>query len=342
MHYSGGSSTHDVWAQNGIVSLGGPTQANQFFAGRRPFRWDVFPNGTETADWIAEYSCKKLAGKSASNAGQLIHPSIGGRNTKRKFGDPLLRQRHRRDPAERRAHEGADREVHRPERLRRQVRVGHQPGRGADPGHRRRPDRGQGHDAGLPVRPDRSGVPDQRPHPQQLLPRAPAVRRVPHRLRRARPALRPGPVGARLRAEPAGQPGAVRAVGRGQDLAGVGSQRSAVCVVQPRHRLHHHDRFDDPGRRAQPEPAHHRAGPGRQASQTGGWEATGGNPAAYLLKFGPEDYTAISDFREVYWDATARSDDRRQERRLHPHEQGPAVRRPASSTATFAIPAKPQ
>ena len=51
IHYAGGSSTHDEWAQNGIVSLGGPTQANQFFAGRRPFRWDVFPNGTETADW---------------------------------------------------------------------------------------------------------------------------------------------------------------------------------------------------------------------------------------------------------------------------------------------------
>ena len=86
IHYSGGSTTHDTWTQNGIVSLGGPTQANQFFAGRRPFRWDVFPNGTETADWIAEYACKKLAGKNASNAGQLIHPTIGGRNTPRKFG----------------------------------------------------------------------------------------------------------------------------------------------------------------------------------------------------------------------------------------------------------------
>ena len=86
IHYSGGSTTHDTWSQNGIVSLGGPTQANEFFAGRRPFRWDVFPNGTETADWIAEYTCKKLAGKNASNAGQLIHPTIGGRNTPRKFG----------------------------------------------------------------------------------------------------------------------------------------------------------------------------------------------------------------------------------------------------------------
>src|SRR5690606_35710988 len=65
IHGAGGSSTHDVWAQNGIVSLGGPTQANQFFAGRRPFRWDLFPNGHETADWIAEYACKKLVGKNA-------------------------------------------------------------------------------------------------------------------------------------------------------------------------------------------------------------------------------------------------------------------------------------
>jgi hypothetical protein len=27
----------------------------------------------------------------------------------------------------------------------------------------------------------------------------------------------------------------------------------------------------------------------------------------YLIKFGPGDYNAISDFREVYWDAAATS-----------------------------------
>jgi hypothetical protein len=27
----------------------------------------------------------------------------------------------------------------------------------------------------------------------------------------------------------------------------------------------------------------------------------------YLIKYGPEDYNAISDFREAYWDGTATS-----------------------------------
>ncbi|MDQ1404049.1 MAG: hypothetical protein QOG03_2365, partial [Actinomycetota bacterium] len=40
----------------------------------------------------------------------------------------------------------------------------------------------------------------------------------------------------------------------------------------------------------------------------GGWEATGHDPTKSLELFGPGDYTALSDFREVYWDASATSD----------------------------------
>jgi hypothetical protein len=86
IHYAAGPESHDVWAQNGIISLGGPNQDVSFYAGRRPFRWDVFPSGSEGADQVAEYYCKKLAGKPASNAGQVIHSSIGGRTTKRHLG----------------------------------------------------------------------------------------------------------------------------------------------------------------------------------------------------------------------------------------------------------------
>jgi hypothetical protein len=39
----------------------------------------------------------------------------------------------------------------------------------------------------------------------------------------------------------------------------------------------------------------------------GGWAESKGNPGIYLIKFGPNDYNAISDFREVYWDAAATS-----------------------------------
>ena len=85
-HYASGPETHDVWSQNGIISLGGPNLDNSFYAGRRPFRWDIFPSGTEGADMVAEYYCNKLVGKSASNAGRVIHPTIGGREAKRKIG----------------------------------------------------------------------------------------------------------------------------------------------------------------------------------------------------------------------------------------------------------------
>jgi hypothetical protein len=39
----------------------------------------------------------------------------------------------------------------------------------------------------------------------------------------------------------------------------------------------------------------------------GGWAETKGNPSQYLIKYGPGDYNAISDYREVYWEATAPS-----------------------------------
>lgn len=83
---SGGSSAADVFAQNGIVSVGVQWNIQQFYAGRRPFRYDIFPTSTETADWMAEYYCQKMAKKPASNAGTLIHPTIGGRDAPRKLG----------------------------------------------------------------------------------------------------------------------------------------------------------------------------------------------------------------------------------------------------------------
>src|SRR4051794_2416718 len=82
----GGSAAADVFAQNGILALGVPWNGQEFYAARRPFRWDIFPTATESADWLAEYYCKKLAGKGASNSGQVIHPQIGPRGTKRKLG----------------------------------------------------------------------------------------------------------------------------------------------------------------------------------------------------------------------------------------------------------------
>lgn len=73
------ASVFDVWAKNGIIAVGGWHFDDRFFTQRRPYRWDVFMDGTQSADIIAEYFCKKLANKKATHAGALIHPTIGAR-----------------------------------------------------------------------------------------------------------------------------------------------------------------------------------------------------------------------------------------------------------------------
>lgn len=76
----------EEFTRAGILSIGGWHFDKELFAGRRPFRWDIFVDGTDSAEFIAEYYCKKLQGKAASNAGALIHPQVGGRDTPRRLG----------------------------------------------------------------------------------------------------------------------------------------------------------------------------------------------------------------------------------------------------------------
>ena len=51
-----------------------------------------------------------------------------------------------------------------------------------------------------------------------------------------------------------------------------------------------------------------------------------GRPDRLPHQFGPDDYNAISDYREVYWAGTARSEYRRQERRLRADERRQEIR----------------
>ena len=76
----------DEWARAGIVAIGGWNFEDSFFTERRPFRYDVFMTGTKSANHVIEYYCKKLANKPADHAGNLIHPTIGGRTTPRHVG----------------------------------------------------------------------------------------------------------------------------------------------------------------------------------------------------------------------------------------------------------------
>jgi hypothetical protein len=69
-----------TWANAGVISIGGFGFDRSYYTGFRPFRYDLQMDGTQSADFIAEYYCKKLVGKPPDHAGAVIHPSIGTRN----------------------------------------------------------------------------------------------------------------------------------------------------------------------------------------------------------------------------------------------------------------------
>ena len=70
-----------------IVALGGWHFANPYFNGRRPYRWDNFMDGSQAADFVSDYYCAKLVGRKASHSGTTIHSSIGDRGeVTRKLG----------------------------------------------------------------------------------------------------------------------------------------------------------------------------------------------------------------------------------------------------------------
>jgi hypothetical protein len=70
-----------VWANAGIVTIGGSAFDSSYYTNFRPFRYDAAMDGTQSADFIAEYYCKKLAGKPPDHAGTIIHATIGRRDT---------------------------------------------------------------------------------------------------------------------------------------------------------------------------------------------------------------------------------------------------------------------
>lgn len=71
----------DIWANAGIVSIGGWGFDASYFNGRRPYRYDVFMDGTQSADYIADYYCRKMVNKRPDHAGALIKSDIGTRDS---------------------------------------------------------------------------------------------------------------------------------------------------------------------------------------------------------------------------------------------------------------------
>ncbi len=81
------ASVFDIWAKAGIPSIGGSAFDVKYYNDRRPYRYDVAMDGTQAAGHIAEYYCKKMVAQNADHSGQVIHSQIGLRNqVKRKLG----------------------------------------------------------------------------------------------------------------------------------------------------------------------------------------------------------------------------------------------------------------
>lgn len=308
IHYASGPTTHDVWSQNGIVSLGGPTEANQFFAGRRPFRWDVFPHGTETADWLSEYACKKLARKPASNAGQVIHPTIGGRSAPRKFGILAF------DNGNGETRPNAERA----KALTEQCTGQKVPLLFYESDINRAEEQTRVIvaklieekvttlicmcDAIAPVFLT-NGMTRNNYFPEHMLSGAyltdyDVLGRLYDQGQWAH-AFGPSQLADPVPFEQSNAAKIWRASGhKGEPCASCNLVTGYMTMVG--------SMIQDAGPNLNPLSIE-QALVGQQLQTTGGWVATGGNPHEYLIKFGPEDYNAISDFREVYWDPAARS-----------------------------------
>ena len=81
------SEVFNEWSRAGVVTLGGSFFAREFFTSFRPYRYDANMDGTSAAEMIAEYYCKKMAGKNATHSGRVIHSTIGARGqVRRKLG----------------------------------------------------------------------------------------------------------------------------------------------------------------------------------------------------------------------------------------------------------------
>ena len=81
------ADVYDIWANAGIISIGGSAFDSSYYTARRPYRYDMAMDGSQSADFISDYYCKKLVGKHPDHAGTVIKSDIGARDTvTRKLG----------------------------------------------------------------------------------------------------------------------------------------------------------------------------------------------------------------------------------------------------------------
>src|SRR5947209_1562303 len=70
-----GNVFYNQMAKQGIIDVGGIEYPLSYYADYAPYRYDVFMDGTRSMQMMAEYYCKKLAGKPVKWAGpDVAHP----------------------------------------------------------------------------------------------------------------------------------------------------------------------------------------------------------------------------------------------------------------------------
>lgn len=307
IHYAAGPETHDVWSRAGILSVGGPNLDINFYNGRRPYRWDVFPSGTEGADEVAEYFCTKLAKGTAANAGVLIHQSIGGRSTPRKLGVIIPDN----------GNGASTPNAQRVKSIVEQCSGKNVPVFTYQSDINRAQEQTRVTIAGLisakvttvvcmcdAIAPVfiTGGATQNNYFPEWVLPAAnlldyDALGRL------YDPAQWAHAFGPSQLVKPI--PFAQSDAQRIWKAAGKSGSACASCNLLTGYWTLIGSMLQEGGPALSPLTVE-RGLVGARSSR-GGWAETKGNPSVYLIKFGPNDYNAISDFREVYWDASATS-----------------------------------
>jgi len=343
VHYAAGPETHDVWSRAGIISLGGPSMDVSFYAGRRPYRYDVFPSGTESADEVAEYYCKKMAKGTATNAGVLIHRDIGGRNTPRKLGVIIPDNGNgAQTPVAARVKSLVEKcsgkevpiftyqsDINRAQEQTRVTIAGLISAKVTTVAFMG--------DLIAPVF-TTNGATQNNYYPEWLLPGQnlldyDVLGRLYDQSQWAH-AFGPSQLVKPVPFEQSDAQKIWKASGNSGSACGSCNLATGYWTLVG-------SLLQQAGPTLNPLTVERGVVGAR--SRTGGWAETKGNPSIYLIKFGPGDYNAISDFREVYWDASATSGidgkkgayvDMNGGRRYEPGQN--------QLPAQFTVPAKPQ
>lgn len=298
----------DEFARAGVIALGGWNFSADFFAGRRPFRYDIFMDGTRSADFVGEYYCKKLANGTPTHAGRVIHPSfpsLGARGAQeRKLGIVTPETPANLPNAQRLQQIVADCDGHVPELFTYQADI----------------ERAQQQSGAIvrgmidarvttvvclcdPVTPvfATQAATQNNYYPEHLLPGSglldfDLLGRIYDQQQMVH-AFGPSHLQVFPEFAQTDAPKMARSVGRESDACRACNTNGAYFNL-----IGFLIQSGGPNLTPQSvEQGMFAAGP------RGGWQATRGNPHEILLRIGPGDYTMLSDIKEVYWSRTARS-----------------------------------